>query len=627
MNRTVWIFPTLVLAGLLVLLVWIQQGQSQPQAVAVVINNTATVMATGTSQPELPTASATATTAPTTAPTATPTIVNLTPLPTTISGVVVNAEGAVAGAIVQLYGQPAQFKTAKDGSFVINGISGTTPLVITAWSDGHYIGSTTVNPSAPDWRGGQNLTITLKSYYTTDNSLYSGFSFEGVNGSASCGLCHREYKEWKVDAHSQAAVNPRFISMYTGSDVNGNPGQLTELDQSGAALPLDPNEPYHGPGFQLDNPGRAGNCATCHTPLASTSPNNQNCSWSGCHTGLTIERSRGVIAPHAVPLSLKGDAGEGINCDFCHKIGDVTIDPKTKLPPPDMPGILSMRLYRPEEGQQLFFGTLVDVLRRDTYLPLLTESEYCAPCHYGVFGGVVGSGTVTGGTVIYNSYGEWLESPYSDPKTGKTCQQCHMPKSDANWFVYPERGGLTRDYAELHDHTMPGVTNEKLLQNSVTMNSTARREGDQIKVEVRITNDNVGHDIPTDSPIRSLILVVEALDENGNVLSLTEGPVNPAFSGDFGGLPGKTFAKILKDGWTGEIPTGAYWRPVSIVEDTRLAALATDVTRYSFAASTNGAATIRVRLLFRRAFQSLAQSKGWTDPDILMAEDVIEVDR
>ncbi|HEY9528705.1 MAG TPA: hypothetical protein VIR02_16570, partial [Anaerolineales bacterium] len=425
--------------------------------------------------------------------------------------------------------------------------------------------------------------------------------------------------------HAQAAVNPRFISMYTGSDVNGNPGQLTELDQSGAALPLDPNEPYHGPGFQLDNPGRAGNCATCHTPLASTSPNNQNCSWSGCHTSLTIDRSRGVIAPHAVPLSLQGDAGEGINCDFCHKIGDVTIDPKTKLPPPDMPGILSMRLYRPDEGQQLFFGTLVDVPRRDTYLPLLSESEYCAPCHYGVFGGVVGSGTVTGGTVIYNSFGEWLESPYSDPKTGKTCQQCHMPPSDADWFVYPERGGLTRDYAELHNHTMPGVTDETLLQNSVTMKGTARREGEQIRVEVSITNDNVGHDIPTDSPIRSLILVVEALDENGNVLSLTEGPINPAFSSDFGGLPGKTFAKILKDEWTGETPTGAYWRPVSLVEDTRLKALATDVTRYSFAAPTNSAATIKVRLLYRRAFQLLAEQKGWSDADIVMEEVIIPV--
>src|SRR5829696_454049 len=236
MNRTVWVFPTFVLAGIVVLVVWIQQGWSQPHAAT--IENTVAVVATATSQPKLPTATAFSTRlSPTatasSAPTATPTIVNLTPLPTTISGVVVNEQGAVAGAIVQLHGQPAQFKTAQDGTFVINGISGTTPLVITAWSDGHYIGSTTVNPSAPDWQGGEGLTITLKSYYTTDNSLYSGFSFEGVNGSASCGVCHREYKEWQLDAHAQSAVNLRFISMYTGSDVNGNPGQITELNQGG----------------------------------------------------------------------------------------------------------------------------------------------------------------------------------------------------------------------------------------------------------------------------------------------------------------------------------------------------------------------------------------------------------
>ena len=134
---------------------------------------------------------------------------------------------------------------------------------------------------------------------------------------------------------------------------------------------------------------------------------------------------------------------EGISCDFCHKVGDVIIDPKTKLPLPDMPGILSMRLYRPEDGQQVFFGTLVDVTRRVTYSPLETKSEFCAPCHYGVFGGVVGVGKVTGGTLIYNSYGEWLDSPYSDPKTGKTCQECHMPVVEEKYFVFPDAGGLT----------------------------------------------------------------------------------------------------------------------------------------------------------------------------------------
>jgi hypothetical protein len=238
---------------------------------------------------------------------------------------------------------------------------------------------------------------------------------------------------------------------------------------------------------------------------------------------------------------------------------------------------------------------------------------------------VVGVGSVKGGTLIYNSYGEWLDSPYSDPKTGKTCQQCHMSVSSANWFVFAERGGLTRDYATLHDHYMPGASDEKLLQNSVTMTSVARREGDQISVEINITNDKTGHDIPTDAPIRSMILVVEALDANGKPLVLHQGPVNPAYSGNYGGLPGKTFAKVLKDEWTGEIPTAAYWRPISIVSDTRLAAFATDTSQYTFVAPTDGAVTIKARLIFRRAFQQLAEQKGWNDPDIVMEEATIVV--
>jgi len=617
MNKTIWVAPVLAMVVLIGLFVWIQPDQSSVKSIAPVVEQATAGLLTPTAPAALAAATPTVTIVPT--------VINLTPLPSSVSGMVVDANGPVAGAVVQIHGAPDKTTTSGDGTFVLDGIQGTTPVVLTAWSSGYYVGSATLNPSAPDWTGGQDIMIKLKPYYTTDNNEYAWFSFEGVQGSASCGLCHREYKEWQADAHSQAAVNPRFISMYTGADVNGRPGQLVQFGSNGSVLPPDPNQPYYGPGFELDNPGRAGNCATCHTPLASTSPNNQNCGWSGCHTNLTIERSKGVIPPAAHPMSLKGDAAEGITCDFCHKIGAVTIDPKTKLPPPDMPGILSMRLYRPEDGQQLFFGTLVDVPRRDTYLPLLSKSEYCASCHYGVFGGVTGVGEVSGGTVIYNSYGEWLDSPYSDPKTGKTCQQCHMPVSDARWFVYPDRGGLVRDYAELHDHRMPGATDEKLLQNSVTMKSSALRTADQISVEIKITNDNTGHDIPTDAPIRSMILVIDVLDQNGQPLTLSQGPVNPAYSGNFGGLPGKTFAKVLKDEWSGESPTGAYWRPVSIVSDTRLAALATDTSRYSFAAPSAGAVTIKVRLIYRRAFQQLAQQKGWNDPDILMKSETITI--
>lgn len=564
---------------------------------------------------------------PTAAPTVAPTRVNLTPLPSTVSGIIQDANGPLAGAIVQIQGAATQTKSAQDGSFRLSGISGTTPVNITAWSAGYYIGWVSVNPSAPEWKGGNDLKVTLKPLPEKDNAQYPWFSFDGVQGSASCGLCHREYEEWQRDAHSNAASNPRFISIYNGTDVNGRQSPPTQWGNNGAALPADESEPYYGPGFRLDTPNRAGNCATCHTPVASKVPNQKNCGWSGCHTDLTIERSRGVIDPHTLPIGLSGDGAEGITCDFCHKVGEVYLDAHTGLPKPDMPGILSMRLYRPEEGQQVFFGTLVDVTRRVSYLPEQSESEFCAPCHYGVFGGVVGVGSVTGGTLIYNSYGEWLDSSYSDPETGKTCQECHMPVLDTTISVFPEMGGIPRDYVPFHDHYMPGASDEQLLKNTVTLKASAIRAGEQLQLQVSITNDKTGHHVPTDAPIRQMILVVDALDAAGNQLELQQGPLNPAWAGNLAGRPGKTFMKVLRDEWTGETPTAAYWRPITIVEDTRLAAMATDTQQFTYLLPAGTAATVNVRVIFRRAFQVLAEQKGWTDPDILMQEATISIQK
>jgi hypothetical protein len=172
---------------------------------------------------------------------------------------------------------------------------------------------------------------------------------------------------------------------------------------------------------------------------------------------------------------------------------------------------------------------------------------------------------------------------------------------------------------------MPGAADAKLLQNSVTMTTTAQRASDQLQVEVRIVNDQTGHHVPTDAPMRQMILVVEATDSAGKALPLSQGPVNPAWAGDLAQRPGKTFMKALKDEWTGETPTAAYWRPVSIVEDTRLAALATDTTRYTFALPAGQAAQVKARLIFRRHYQALAKQKGFTDPDILMEEATLQV--
>jgi hypothetical protein len=151
-------------------------------------------------------------------------------------------------------------------------------------------------------------------------------------------------------------------------------------------------------------------------------------------------------------------------------------------------------------------------------------------------------------------------------------------------------------------------------------------------VTVALTNEGAGHHVPTDSPLRHLLLLVEAVDDAGRPLPQRAGPVVPAWGGvgnpaegHYAGLPGKAFAKVLRDQWTGHAPSGAYWNPTSVVSDNRLAALATDESRYVFGAPERGGAAVHVRLLFRRAFLELSRQKGWQDPDRLMAEQRLRV--
>jgi hypothetical protein len=518
--------------------------------------------------------------------------------PDTVSGVVHDEAGPVDGATVRVRATDNSAPTAADGSFALSGLTASVPVSITAWAEGYYVGWTSAAP------GTEPVTITIKPYYTTDNPDYTWFSMEGAEGSKSCGHCMVDhYAEWLDDAHSQSAVNPRFLTMYNGTDVHGNQSPPTRYGYSRdyGSFPLrpDPNKPYYGPGYKLDFPNTAGNCATCHVPAAAAKP------------------SRAYAAD---PNQLSGIEAEGVFCEFCHKIGDVTLNPATGLPYPNMPGVLSMHLYRSEEGQVLFFGTFDDVTRRVSRLPLEEESAFCAPCHFGVFWD----------EVIYNSYGEWLESPYSDPETGQTCQDCHMPVTDATTFVLPEKGGLVRSPGRIFDHRMPGAMDEDFLQNAVTMTATARLEGDAVAVQVDITNDKTGHHVPTDSPLRHLILLVCATDAQGNTLQQLAGPTVPEWGGVgdytqgyYAGLPGKGFAKILEELWTEVLPSGAYWNPSRVLSDNRLAAFGTDTSVYTFAAPTEGEVTVEVALLFRRAFKELMDQKGWDVPDILMEHEVV----
>ena len=200
-----------------------------------------------------------------------------------------------------------------------------------------------------------------------------------------------------------------------------------------------------------------------------------------------------------------------------------------------------------------------------------------------------------------------------------------MPPVDYDYFVYTEKGGLIRDRSRILSHQMPGAMDPTLLQNSVTMTATTQMADNQLELQVTLTNDQTGHHVPTDSPLRHLILLVKVADDQGVPLVLLHGPTVPDWggvgdpeAGYYAGQPGTAYAKILEEAWTGVSPTGAYWNQIRVLSDNRLAAFESDTTNYKFSSIENGSIEIDIRLLFRRAFIQLVDWKDWDTPDILM---------
>ncbi len=523
--------------------------------------------------------------------------------PNVLSGVVTDESGPLVGAVVRIQTTEVFAMTNEDGVFVFRDLPSDTPIKVTAWKSGYYIsgGEKSYLP------GEKNVVLALHKHTDNDYQEYEWLSaFSNDGNDNNCQNCHSQdanplsnlpFDEWVLDAHSQSTNNERFLTMYAGTDVYGNQSPLTRKgynrDYGSFPLPPDLSLPYFGPGYKIDFPETAGNCSACHAPMQA------------------------ISAPYGTDPTMVVEGAEGISCDFCHKIWAVNLD-EEGLPYPNMPGVLSYEFRRPGEGHQLFLGPLEDVAPgEDTFSPLQNQSEFCAPCHSAVFWD----------TQIYNSFGEWLDSPYSDPVSGQTCQDCHMPTGLTDHFALIDEGGLAREPVTIFSHLMPGAADEDLLKNAISMSIEAWKENGEVKLQVAISNDQTGHHIPTDSPLRHMILVVTAAAEDGTPLELINGPVIPDWggvgelvAGYYGGHPGKIYAKVLEEFWTEVSPSGNYWSPTRIVSDNRIAAYETDTTHFKFVDPNEGKMTIYVKLIYRRAFIELMDQKSWDVPDIIMEE-------
>ena len=199
-----------------------------------------------------------------------------------------------------------------------------------------------------------------------------------------------------------------------------------------------------------------------------------------------------------------------------------------------------------------------------------------------------------------------------------------MPHRGATRFTREDQGGLLRDPQTIASHFMRGASDPSFLHDALALDVTAVRADDAIEVSVSVVNANAGHHIPTDSPLRNVLLVVSARDSMGAVLLLLSGPLLPDWAGDLAGKPGRGYAKVLEELWTEVAPSGAYWNPVRLLSDTRLAARATDSSHYRFGGA-QGDAVVTASVIYRRAFQKLARQKGWDVADVVMGQSQVPV--
>ncbi len=508
------------------------------------------------------------------------------------SGVVVDTKGQpISNTIVCIQGTSFSTQTDKNGKFTLTVDQKVNSKYITAGKLGFY------NGAQPFLMEVKKYRIVLNPIQLGDNkeyrwlpSLHSKESTQTniIDEAKPCEACHPNIaEEWKRDAHSGSATNVLFLSFFNGTDGEGRKKE--------------------GPGYKLDFPNSNGNCAMCHVPALAL------------HAPLNTD-----------PNKAQGAAKEGIFCDFCHKISDSIIDNTG-----GNPGILSIKFQRPAEERQVFYGPYADVFPGpDGYHPLYKKSHYCAPCHHGKFWDVL----------AYSEFQEWVESSYKERNIH--CQDCHMPfEGKMTRFALEEEGGILRDPNTIPSHVNFGIEDEAFMRAAIELSIQTHLRGETLEVTVTIKNVNAGHHYPTGNPMRNMILLVEVRDENGQVLSMTEGEKVPEWGGvgsiedgNYAGLPGKGFAKVLKDlilypdrqqrhfQYTYPAP---HWRPTVVDSDNRIPADGSDISYYQFQISNNLSRSIHItaRLIFRRTYKIWSDAKKLELPDMEIARDRLTIRR
>ena len=268
-------------------------------------------------------------------------------------------------------------------------------------------------------------------------------------------------------------------------------------------------------------------------------------------------------------------ADEGVSCDICHATRVVKKGEK------DWFEIV---------GGNVKTGPIKDAVaatHASQYDATHESPRICLTCH--------SNAATPHGIAFCSTEEEWKESSFA--KQGVSCQDCHMPSTEGKAAPL----GKIRD--NIHSHAFYGGYSETFLRDCASIELQAQKNGDEISVTVRISNKTVGHSLPTGSPMRMVILALEA--RNADQQPVWKNWYNNPIKEDNQAV----FMRLLQDD-NGKAPVPP-WEATGTKFDHRLKADETRILQYTF--SDSSATSLHAKLTYLLAPPPLLKKLGITD--------------
>lgn len=352
----------------------------------------------------------------------------------------------------------------------------------------------------------------------------ASFTSTHFSGSGNCALCHNELtdaslndvsivSDWSTSMMANSTRDP-FWRAKVASEIQRNPQFKAILDDK---------------------------CSRCHAPMANVEAK---------FHGSTVELfGEGFLNPTNIYYN---NAMDGVSCTLCHQI-----DNDKKLGTLEgFSGEFSI-VDLGTNAERTAFGQYADPAInpmlmntgfRPTYAAHISSSELCATCHNLKTPFVDSSGALMSTTpetefpeqMIYT---EWENSSFAAGATAKSCQDCHMPKTDG--VKISNRPNFLDARNNFARHTLVGANTTMLdilsrnkealavtadgfdvtiMRARAMLETAADIEvmnqsliNGELTVQLRINNRS-GHKLPTGFPSRRVYIHFVVRDDGNNII-------------------------------------------------------------------------------------------------------------